>query len=332
MWKINKQRTELIRRSEILCDKQRSKGCYLKMQRLARFEQLILRRSIFVTIFIGLFGIIFGLLSGSSAVIFDGMFSSTDAAMSVLALFVAKLLTSEGTRRFQHGFWHIEPLVLAFNGIVLILFCFYAFINALKALMQGGNELNFDWAIVYAAIVTIICFIMMIYQHQINKRLKSNFIALDTQSWLMTALITLALLIAFSVAWCLQGTAYEPWVVFVDPAILLVLSAGLIFVPMKTVMAAFREILLVTPERMDLRVRAIMDDMKRKHGFKKYASYVAKIGRARFIEIHVVLPANFAIPSIATLDAIREEIGEEIGGAGPQRWITVSFTGDESWI
>ncbi|MDR0252486.1 MAG: cation transporter, partial [Brucellaceae bacterium] len=99
------------------------------MQRLARFEQLILRQSIYTTIFIGLFGIVFGLISGSGAVIFDGMFSSTDAAMSILALFVARLLTSEGTRRFQHGFWHIEPLVLAFNGVVLILFCLYAFIN-----------------------------------------------------------------------------------------------------------------------------------------------------------------------------------------------------------
>jgi cation diffusion facilitator family transporter len=302
------------------------------MQRLARFEQLILKRSIYVTIFIGLFGIIFGLISGSSAVVFDGLFSSTDAAMSILALFVARLLTSEGTKRFQHGFWHIEPLVLAFNGIVLILFCFYAFINAINTLMQGGHELKFDWAIIYAVIVCAMCFGMMIYQKRINLRLKSNFIALDTQSWLMTALITLALLIAFSFAWALQGTQYQKWTVYADPAILLVLSAGLIFVPMKTVAKAFSEILLVAPERMDLRVRAILDQMKQKHGFKKYASYVAKIGRARFIEIHIVLPANFPINSIATLDAIREEIAEEIGGAGPQRWITVSFTGDENWI
>lgn len=302
------------------------------MQRLARFEQLILRRSIWVTVCIGIYGIVFGLLSGSTSIIFDGMFSSVDAVMSILALFVTKLLTSEGTRRFQHGFWHIEPLVLAFNGIVLILFCFYAFINAIRALLEGGHELNFDWAIFYAATVCIICFAMMTYQNQINKRLKSNFILLDTQSWLMTALITLALLAAFSLAWVLQGTRYQSWTVYVDPAILLVLSACLIFIPMKTVAAAFREILLVTPERMDLRVRAIMDAMKRKHGFKKYSSYVAKIGRARFIEIHVVLPQDFQIGTVATLDAIREEIAEEIGGAGPQRWITVSFTGDEGWI
>lgn len=302
------------------------------MQRLARFEQLVLRRSILVTIFIGLFGIIFGLISGSSAVIFDGMFSSTDAAMSILALFVARLLTSEGTRRFQHGFWHIEPLVLAFNGMVLILFCLYAFINAISTLLQGGSELNFDWAIIYAVVVCAICFAMMAYQGKLNKRLKSNFIALDTQSWMMTALITLALLFAFSIAWAFQGTVHEQWTVYVDPAILLILSAVLIFVPLKTVMGAFREILLVTPERMDLRVRSIMDAMKAKYGFKLYASYVAKIGRARFIEIHIVLPADYPIKSIATLDAIREEIGEEIGGAGPQRWITVSFTGDEAWI
>mgnify|MGYP000048747385 CR=1 FL=1 len=41
--------------------------------------------------------------------------------MSGLALFVSKLVSRESTnRRFQFGYWHIEPMVLAFNAGTLI--------------------------------------------------------------------------------------------------------------------------------------------------------------------------------------------------------------------
>ena len=110
------------------------------MSQKARFEQIVLTRSIWVTIGVGAFGVLFGLLSGSLSIVFDGVFATIDAAMSMLALFVAKLLTSEGTRRFQHGFWHIEPMVLAFNGGILMLLCFYAFLNAVGTLLEGGRE------------------------------------------------------------------------------------------------------------------------------------------------------------------------------------------------
>ena len=47
-----------------------------------------------------------------------------------LSLGVSRLLMSEGNRRFQYGYWHIEPIVVAFNGTVLMLLCLYAFLNA----------------------------------------------------------------------------------------------------------------------------------------------------------------------------------------------------------
>ncbi len=302
------------------------------MSQRARFEQIVLTRSIWVTIGIGVFGVLFGLLSGSLSIVFDGVFSTIDAAMSMLALFVAKLLTSEGTRRFQHGFWHIEPMVLAFNGGILMLLCFYAFLNAIGTLLEGGRELSFDWAIGYSITVFLICVGMLWYEQRMNRRIGSEFIKLDLQSWLMSALITLALLIAFGAAWLMEGTRFDDWTPYVDPAVLAILSLCLIPVPIKTVRKAFREILLVTPSAMDRQVRKIMDELVKSHGFKTYSSYVMKVGRARFIEIHVVLPEDYRLENVASLDAIRQTISDEIGGAGPQRWLTVSFTGDESWI
>ncbi|MET0185122.1 MAG: cation transporter, partial [Achromobacter sp.] len=74
-------------------------------------EQRVLTLSIWCTVALAMLGIIFGLLSGSQAIIFDGVFASIDAGMSILALVVSRLLLRSGSKRFQYGYWHLEPLV-----------------------------------------------------------------------------------------------------------------------------------------------------------------------------------------------------------------------------
>ena len=69
-----------------------------------------------------------------------------------------------------------------------------------------------------------------------------------------------------------------------------------------------------------------------RHGFDDYVSYVQKHGRARFIEIHVVLPADYPVDNVATLDRLREEISTGLGAPDAARWLTISFTGDRKWI
>jgi len=76
----------------------------------------------------------------------------------------------------------------------------------------------------------------------------------------------------------------------------------------------------------------VMDAAKVEHGFDDYVSYVQKHGRARFIEIHVVLPADYRLQSVGQLDVLREEISAKLGKPDAARWLTISFTGDRKWI
>jgi cation diffusion facilitator family transporter len=296
-------------------------------------EQRLLRLSIGVTVVVALFGVLFGLLSGSLSIMFDGMFAAIDAAMSGLALFVSRLVSRKNiNRRFQFGYWHIEPMVLVFNGGTLMLLCFYAFLNAVDSLLAGGRQLDFDWAIAYAVIVCVVCFGMFFYELRANRRIGSDFIRLDTQSWLMSAAITSALLVAFAIAWSLGDTSYGHLTPYADPLVLALLTIVLVFVPVRTVRKALLEILLVTPPELDAHVRSVMEAVVARHGFKTYTSYVAKVGRAQFIEIHVAVPTGMRLDNVATVDAIRREIAEAIGGEGPQRWLTIDFTADPHWL
>lgn len=295
-------------------------------------EQRVLKISIAVTLLLAIGGILFGLLSGSLAIVFDGMFNMVDTGMSLLALLVARLITSTGNRRFQYGYWHVEPMALVFNGCTLILLCAYALVNAIGSLLSGGRELDFDSAFIFAALMSILSIVMYVYIRQKNLKLHSEFLRLDTQSWLISALISTSLLAAFGIATFMKNTPYNHLTPYVDPLILATLTAGLIIMPMSAVRDAMRDMFLIAPFELDEKVRKLLDMLVIQQGFKNYSSYVAKIGRAQFIEIHIVMHPGHPISSVETLDAIRREIKLALEGESPQLWLTIAFTADESWI
>ena len=73
------------------------------------------------------------------------------------------------------------------------------------------------------------------------------------------------------------------------------------------------EILLMTPSELDDQVRSVMDEIVARHGFTGYTSYAAKVGRGRFIEIHIVVAPDRQLGTVADLDAVRDEIADALG-------------------
>lgn len=298
----------------------------------ASAEQAVLKRSIAATILVGVSGVVFGILSGSLSIAFDGMFSVVDASMTALSLLVVRLISRESSRRFQMGFWHLEPMVLVLNGALLTILTLYAFVNAVAALLAGGREIVFDWAIGYAVIIIAVCLTMFLYGRARNREIHSDFIALDVRGWAMSGLITGALLLAFTLAWMLQDGPYRSWTSYVDPAVLAVLTLIIVPMPLRIVFDALKDIFLIAPRELDASVRAIAAGAVARHGYSDVRTYVAKVGRSRLIELHFIVPVDHPDQSVAAFDRVRAELAEEIGGRAEDRWLTIAFTADPRWV
>lgn len=295
-------------------------------------EQFVLGLSIWVTVVIAGLGVILGLLAESQSIIFDGLFSVIDAAMSVLSLYVSRLLLREGSRTFQYGFWHLEPLVAAFNGTVLLSICVYAFINALKGFISGGRLVNFSSAATYSAIVCTVCFGMYLYERHANKRLGSEFIRIDMKSFLMSGFITIALFIGFGTAHVLGRMGYAHLEPYADPLILMVLVLGLLPIPVGIVAKALKEVFLIAPPELHDHVRSVMEEMKQHYGFTGYRSYAAKSGRVYTVDINIVVPADYRA-DINEFDAIREDIAKRLSEYGSlEKWLSITFTANPDWL
>ncbi|MCD2184559.1 cation diffusion facilitator family transporter [Rhizobium sp. GN54] len=304
-----------------------------------RTEQDVLRISILATLVVAAFGIVFGLLSGSFSIVFDGVYALADASMTVLALWVSALIvrSAQGAlpgrfaRRFTMGFWHLEPIVLGLNGVLLIAVSAYAFINAVSSILDGGRELVFGYAIAYAVVTLVACLAMAALGWRANRVLKSGFVALDVKAWLMSGGITAALLAAFVLGLSVEGTRHGWMVPYVDPAVLALVCIVIIPLPVGTVRQALADILLIAPSDLQEQVDRIARDTTSKYGFLSYRAYVARVGRARQIEIYFIVPPGQPARSIEEWDRIRDEIGDEIGGDVDNRWLTIAFTADAEW-
>jgi len=303
-------------------------------------EQGVLRTSIAVTLFIAVIGIGFGVASGSFSIVFDGVYSMVDASMSGLSLVVVRLITAH-TRsahmsrklreRFTMGFWHLEPMVLALNGILLTGVAIYALINAMLSLLEGGRDLEFGLALIYAVLTVIACLTIAILEARANRRINSDFVRMDVKGWVMSASITAALLIAFCVGIAVQGTRWEWISPYIDPAVLGLVCLVIIPLPLSVIRQALADMFLVTPADLKQHVDAVAQAFVERHGMLGYRTYVAKVGRSREIELFFIVPASMPARTIGEWDAWRDEIGNAIGGEGPDRWLTVLFTGDLEW-
>ena len=294
-------------------------------------EQRVLKRSVLLAAVLGGVAVVLGLLSGSMAIVFDGLFSVVDVAMGLLGLWVARLVMRPENRTFQYGYWHIEPMTLAFYGGMLMVLCVYGFIDAVGSFLVGGQEVELGWAIGYSLAMTAACFGMYLYERRKNRTADSGLVHLDAQSWLMSAVESGALVVAFVFAWILGSTPYAHLARYVDPAVLALLSLAMLPIPIRTVRKALSEIFLMTPSELDTQVRSVMDEIVAQHGFVDYTSYAAKVGRGQFIEIHIVVEPDRQLGTVADLDVVREEIADALGAHGTGKWLTVDFTGSDAW-
>ena len=303
-------------------------------------ERSALRTSITATVLIAVLGVGFGLFSGSFSIMFDGVYSLLDAGMSLLSLLAVNLINAYSSdkglsrklrERFSMGFWHLEPLILGLDGLLLSSAAMYALFTAIDSLLNGGRELQFGWAIGYACITLLVCVLMTAVEARANRRIRSDFVRLDVQGWFMSACITGALLLAFCIGQFMQGTRWQWLTPYIDPAVLAVVCLLILPIPVGVVRKALAEILLIAPPEFKQHVDEVARAFVEKHGFLYHRAYVAKVGRSKDIELFFIVPPDWPAVKIEYWDALREEIGALIGDAGPDRWITISFTADPEW-
>jgi len=294
-------------------------------------EQATLKFSIALTVCLGVLGVASGLITGSQAIIFDGMFSFVDVLPTIVSLLVVKLIDRGTSQRFQFGYWHLEPLVGVLRDSILTVACIYAAVDAVKSLASGGHEVEYGLAAWWAGALCAIGLLMTLMLRRRARKLQSPMLELDARSWAVSTSLSFALLVGFVVAQAFAGTPLQGWVPYLDAIALLSMALIMMPMPMIGLWRSISDVLQVAPGELDARVHEVMDSVVKERGFLDYSSYIAKVGRGRFVEIHILVSPESRV-DIAMADAIRADVSSRLNAATPTFWLTIDFTADRRWI
>lgn len=298
----------------------------------AEAEQRTLKLSIVLTVVLGVLGVAAGLITGSQAIIFDGMYSFVDVVPTIVSLLVVKLLAQGTSQRFQYGYWHLEPLVAVLRDSLLVVACIYAAVDAVKTLSSGGgHDVEYARAAAWAAVLCVIGFAMTIFLRRRARMLRSPMLEVDARSWASNSLLSLSLLVGFAIGAVITRTRFQGWIPYVDSIVLLCMAVILLPLPLLGLWRSMRDVLQIAPGELDGRVHAVMDSLLKSRGFLEYSSYIAKVGRGTFVEIHVLVPTDARI-DVTTADAIRTEVSDNLKAGTPSFWLTIDFTADRRWL
>ncbi|TLP96380.1 cation transporter [Nesterenkonia salmonea] len=302
-----------------------------------RTEQQVLKLSLIGVLLVSALGISFGLFSGSFAILFDGVFSLVDAVMSIISITLAGLIAKSAANslprrtqdRFNMGFWHFEPIVLAVNALLMMSVATYALFQAVSALLTGGREVEFGAAVIYASFVVVLTGVIGFVESRANRKIQSPLVSIDVKGWIMAGGVTSALLIAFIIGALIDGTDAAWLMPYVDPAVLALVALVLIPVPFSTLRKSVAEISLVTPPQLKAQADDVAASIVESEGFTDSRVYVSQQGRARTVDIVFYVPSGHPPKALEEWDAIRDVALNQLDGENPHSWMTISFTTKE---
>ncbi len=302
-------------------------------EKIVSDEKRILRHSIYVAVIFALLGIVWGLAINSSVIIFDGIYSSFSVLLSLLSLLAAKALTKPEDETFQYGRAALEPVVVAFKAVSIVLMCGYALFTAVGDIVAGGTEVPAGWGILYAAISASGSFLFWRYISGKQRNSRSDLMRAEAEQWLMDAMLSLGVMLGFLLSFGLSFTQLNSWTPYIDPGMVVIVSLYFGRVPIKTLIQAMREILWIAPDKaLQREVIQRVEQVITLEGAREIVIRQAKIGRELELEVGILTDPDCRPGSVRELDELRQAVEENLESLGLKLWLTVNISADRKWL
>jgi predicted Co/Zn/Cd cation transporter (cation efflux family) len=276
-------------------------------------------------------GLAWGVSSGSGAILFDGLFSALSLLTLWLALRATRLLGRPEDERFQFGFRHLEPLVVALRASSLVLVCSSAVAASAASILRGGQSLDQPSVLAFALFTLALAGAMFGWERRVLRRQPSATLELDAQEWLMSALLSAGILAGWFASHALEEAGADRLARLIDPLLVLVVVAAVIRMPLRVLPGAMRDVLLIAPEpEVQARFRAVVEAEAAAAGLGRWKLHLARLGDGFDVELNFLVAPEFTLPA-AELDRLRSRLEAGFGLPPHRLWLTVTVTAEPRW-
>jgi cation diffusion facilitator family transporter len=295
-------------------------------------ETRTLRISAGGNLVIGIAGSLFAVITGSQAILLDGLFNLTYFATGLFTLKVASLVQQGDDENFPMGYGYFEPLINGFKGMLVLGLTVMATADAVQALFSGGRNISHGLASIYGLFAALACWTLAVVTHRGARRSNSPLIRADAENWAVNGAISTAVLLAFLCIFLIRNTRFALLVPYIDPSLVLIVSLISISVPVRMAWQAMMEMLNRAPSKAV--VKEVTEIIKGSIGKLPVQDLIVRVvqpGRTRMVLAHVVLPDDYRIESLPMLDRLRADTLARLQAMRPATMIDLVFTSDPHW-
>jgi len=303
------------------------------MKETLRSEDRALRAALLANIVLTVLGVVFALLTGSDAILLDGVYSFTGVLVSLFTIYVARVLRQPESEEFPFGFAPLEPLLNMAKGLLILAVSGFALFSAITSLLSGGRPVETGIALIYAVVATVACLATWLSARRLAAHSGSHLVAVDADSWMLDALISGVIAVGFGVAILLEHTPWSGLIPYADPALVVVLILSVLVMPFRIIRDAYRQLIGAIPA--DTEVESIRGAVRRElSAFDRpeHKLRLFRVGRMVYVQLYVILRnTTDRGPTLDQQDALRAGLFEFLRVQFPYVALDVVFTGDPAW-
>ena len=291
-------------------------------------ERAALRLSAGAALAIGVLGLSVALLSGSGAILLDGLFNLCFFATALLTLRVATLVERPDDERYPFGYIFFEPLINTVKGLLILGISALALFDALVALATGGRPVALGPAVAYAATATIVCALVVL---ALRRAQRSPLTAADIENWTVNAVISAGVLAGFLLAAALLRADRPGAAAYVDPAMVALVILFSLAVPVRMAVRGVLALLNRAPRPevvadMQAAVRRALGELP----VERLWVRAVQPGRTTYCSVHALVPPGTPL-DLGRADALRGQVISALAARYAPVVVDVVFTGTESY-
>jgi cation diffusion facilitator family transporter len=273
---------------------------------------------------------VWGLLSGSAMIVLDGLYSFASIGLSLLAVLALRVARSGPSESYPWGREGWEPLTVVVKALALGGLCAYAIVEGIQDLLSGGREVQTVWALLYAVLATGAGVVVTVV---LRRGARSDLVRAEAAEWQGDTLLSLAVLAGFALAAALVATGRADLAAYVDPAMVVAVSALFLVVPLRLVVHGIRELLsMAAPPEIRAQLQASVDAVASRFGVDESVVRAAKVCSRLDVEVGFVVGQDSTVRTVADCDQVREALHERLAALGHETSVSVAFTTDRKWV
>lgn len=204
--------------------------------------------------------------------------------------------------------------------------------NNIHLMLHGGHIVSFHTIASFEFFACLLGIVVTIYLSIKNKTMASPMINMEMQGWKIDSFLSLGMAVAFLLPILLPFAWFKPVIPYLDQIITITLSVIMLPAPIRTIITAFRDLMLIPPEEDTIEeIKNLVEPIIRTYGYQKLYYDILRTGRKLWISVYITFEKDLV--SLAKFKAIQSECIAALAEEYPDFYFEllpdIAFTGAE---